>query len=131
VLRSPYEPQARTGKKRELSWFGYRIHMTETCEAPTPEEPHPLHVVVQVQTTVENRQDVEQTPSIQQELAQAELLPSDQIVDAGYVAAELLVSRPMESGCWVRSWPTTEGRAKAGKGFDAAHGSRSLGSSKP
>jgi DDE family transposase len=123
VVRSPYDAQARTGKKRELVWLGYRVHMTETCDAPTPEVPHPLHLVIQVQTTVANVQDVEQTASIQQGLAQAELLPSEQLVDTGYVDADLLVSSQQTYGIRLlgpvlsdNSW-----QAKADKGFDAAH----------
>jgi transposase len=132
VVRSPYDTEARTGKKRELVWLGYKVHMTETCDAPTPEAPHPLHLVIQVQTTVANAQDVEQTASIQQDLAQAELLPSEQLVVTSYVDADLLVSSQQNYGIRLvgpvlsdNSW-----QAKADKGFDAAHGSRSIGSSK-
>jgi transposase len=32
VLRSPYDPEARTGKKRETAWLGYKVHLTETCD---------------------------------------------------------------------------------------------------
>jgi transposase len=31
MIRSPYDPEARTGKKRELVWLGYKVHVTETC----------------------------------------------------------------------------------------------------
>ena len=31
IIRSPYDPEARTGKKREMTWFGYKVHLTETC----------------------------------------------------------------------------------------------------
>jgi hypothetical protein len=31
IIRPPYDPEARTGKKRELTWFGYKVHLTETC----------------------------------------------------------------------------------------------------
>ncbi len=32
VIRSPYDPEARTGKKREIVWLGYKVHLTETCQ---------------------------------------------------------------------------------------------------
>lgn len=119
VLRSPYDPEARTGKKRETTWLGYKVHLTETCDA-SPEVPH---LIVQVETTVANVQDVEVTATIQQELAQAELLPEEQIVDTGYVDADLLVSSQQDHGIQLvgpvlsdNSW-----QAKAGKGFEAAH----------
>jgi len=119
VLRSPYDTEARTGKKRDLSWLGYKVHFTETCET-SPDVPH---LIVQVQTTVANVQDVEVTATIQQELAQAGLLPQEHIVDTGYIDAELLVSSQQDHAIKLvgpvlsdNSW-----QAKAGHGFDAAH----------
>lgn len=123
VLRSPYDPEARSGKKRETVWFGYKVHLTETCDASTAGSPQRPQLIVQVQTTVANVQDVEVTATIQQELAQADLLPQEQIVDTGYVDAELLVSSQQDYGLKLvgpvlsdNSW-----QAHAGKGFDAAH----------
>ncbi len=123
VLRSPYDTEARTGKKRETVWLGYKVHLTETCDADSPETPEVPHLIVQVQTTVANIQDVEVTAAIQQELAQADLLPQEQIVDTGYVDAELLVSSQQDYGIKLlgpvlsdNSW-----QAKADNGFDAAH----------
>jgi transposase len=94
VLRSPYDVEARTGKKRETTWLGYKVHLTETCDA-SPQVPH---LIVQVQTTVANVQDVQVTETIQQDLAQAELLPQEQMVDSGYVDAQLLVSSQQDYG---------------------------------
>lgn len=109
----------RTGKKRDTTWLGYKVHLTETCET-SPDVPH---LIVQVQTTVANVQDVEVTAPIQQNLAQADLLPEEQLVDTGYVDAELLVSSQQDYGIKLvgpvlsdNSW-----QAKAGNGFDAAH----------
>ena len=34
VIRSPYDPEAQTGKKRETTWLGYKVHLTETCGEP-------------------------------------------------------------------------------------------------
>jgi transposase len=123
VLRSPYDTQARSGKKRETVWLGYKVHLTETCDADSPAPPEVPHLIVQVQTTVANVQDVEVTAAIQQELAQADLLPQEQIVDTGYIDAELLVSSQQDYGIKLvgpvlsdNSW-----QAKADNGFDAAH----------
>jgi transposase len=38
VIRSPYDPEARTGKKRETIWFGYKVHLTETCDLERSEQ---------------------------------------------------------------------------------------------
>jgi transposase len=87
-LDSPYEPEARYGAKRGLSWSGYKVHLTETCDDDLP------HLLTQVETTIATAADIEQLAAIQQGLAEADLLPSQQLVDAGYVRARnLLTSR--------------------------------------
>src|SRR6266496_1058465 len=73
VLRSPYDPEARTGKKRETVWLGYKVHLTETCALETMEQAQGRtlpHLITDVQTTVANVQDVELTQVIQEDLAQ-------------------------------------------------------------
>jgi transposase len=126
IIRSPYDPEAQTGKKREETWLGYKVHVTETCAVETSEETLASLVpqlIVQVQTTVANVQDVEMTASIQEQLAQSHLVPDEQIVDTGYVDAELLVQSQQLHGIRLvgpvlsdNSW-----QAKADKGFDVAH----------
>ena len=39
-ISSPYDPEARYGKKRDISWTGYKAHLTETCD------PETLHVIL-------------------------------------------------------------------------------------
>src|SRR5437764_4778966 len=126
IIRSPYDPQAQTGKKRDQTWLGYKVHFTETCALQESEQEQAKsipHLIVQVQTTVAPVQDVEVTATIQEELAKRDLLPQEQIVDTGYVDAELLVSSQQKHGIKLvgpvladNSW-----QAKAGKGFDLAH----------
>ncbi|OLE46119.1 MAG: hypothetical protein AUI36_22145 [Cyanobacteria bacterium 13_1_40CM_2_61_4] len=122
IILSPYDPEARTGKKREMTWLGYKAHLTETCVAPEAAGTIP-QLIVQVQTTVANVQDVEVTAPIQEDLAQHDLLPEEQIVDTGYVDADLLVSSQEQYGIRLlgpvlsdNSW-----QSKASKGFDVAH----------
>jgi transposase len=101
IIRSPYDPEARTGKKRETTWFRYKVHLTETCALETTEDrqAHAMpQLIVAVQTTVANVQDVEMTQVIQKDLAQHHLLPAEQLVDTGYVDAELLVSSQQTYG---------------------------------
>src|SRR6266702_2189682 len=45
LINSPYDPDARYGAKRDLTWVGYKVHLTETCD------PDELHVVTHVETT--------------------------------------------------------------------------------
>lgn len=123
IIRSPYDLEARTGKKRETIWLGYKVHLTETCALETTEDAQANilpQLITDVQTTLANVQDVEMTHSIQENLAQHHLLPDEQIVDTGYVDAELLVSSQQNYGITLlgpvlsdNSW-----QAKADKGFD-------------
>jgi transposase len=101
IIRSPYDPQAQTGKKRDQTWLGYTVHFTETCalQESEQEQARPIpHLIVQVPTTVAPVQDVEVTATIQEELAKRDLLPEEQLVDTGYVDAELLVSSQQQHG---------------------------------
>jgi transposase len=126
IIRSPYDPEARTGKKRETTWLGYKVHLTETCALERTEDAQANilpQLITDVQTTVANVQDVEMTATIQEELAQHHLLPDEQIVDTGYVDADLLVSSQQNYGITLvgpvlsdNSW-----QSKAGQGFDVAH----------
>jgi transposase len=120
IIRSPYDTEAESGKKRETVWLGYKVHLTETCAM---EEENRPQLIVQVQTTVAPVQDVEVTATIQEKLVKRDLKPSQQIVDTGYVDADLLVSSQEQHGIELvgpvlsdNSW-----QAKEGKGFDAAH----------
>ncbi len=82
---SPYDTEARYGKKRHTTWIGYKVHLTETCDQDR------VHLITNVQTTEAHLADVGQTDSIHQSLADKELLPKEHLVDAGYVDGTLLV----------------------------------------
>jgi transposase len=126
IIRSPYDPEAQSGKKRDTVWLGYKVHVTETCALEGEEAPEVSqrpHLIVQVHTTVAPVQDVEVTACIQEALAQQNVLPEEQFVDTGYVDADLLVSSQQDYGIRLvgptladNSW-----QARAGQGFDAAH----------
>ncbi|MFC1961054.1 IS1182 family transposase [Chloroflexota bacterium] len=85
-IRSPFDTEARYCTKRQAGWVGYKVHLTETCTADEPS------IITQVTTTVATVQDCQTTTEIQDQLAAADLLPSEQLVDAGYVDAERLLS---------------------------------------
>jgi len=85
LIRSPYDVEARFSRKRTTTWVGYKVHLSETCEADQP------HLITQVATTVSTEADSTTLPQIQQGLADKSLLPSQQLVDTAYVSAELLV----------------------------------------
>jgi transposase len=119
VIRSPYDAEARTGKKRERVWLGYKVHLTETCDA----ESQTPQLVTHVETTPACITDVEMTAVIHEGLTQQDLLPDEHVVDSGYVDGDLLSQSQQTYGLLLlgpaladNSW-----QAKAGKGFDAAH----------
>jgi transposase len=78
-MDSPYDPDARYGNKRSITWTGYKVHLTETCDR------NEVHLITNVETTQAHFSDVDQTEPIHQSLEQKRLLPRDHIVDAGYV----------------------------------------------
>jgi transposase len=86
LLQSPDDLDARFGTKRETSWVGYRVHLTETCDADTP----PL--ITQVATVPAPTADVAMTDVIEADLAERALLPAAHLLDAGSGSAEHLVA---------------------------------------
>jgi transposase len=86
TLRSPYDHEAHYGHKRDLSWFGYKVHFTETCDEDLP------HLITHVMTTDATLTDMEQVEEIHHNLSPRDLLPATHLVDAGYVDASLLLT---------------------------------------
>jgi transposase len=62
ALRSPYDPEAHYGKKRGVSWLGYKVHFTETCDLDLP------RLITHVETTPAPVQDVSVTTPIYEAL---------------------------------------------------------------
>jgi transposase len=116
LLHSPYDVDARYGGKRMTNWVGYKVHLTESCEDDQP------HLITHVLTTEATTQDYEVAAPIQADLAQKALLPSEHLLDAGYVDAELLVQSQEEYQVTVTG-PVLEDhswQAKEQSGYDLA-----------
>jgi transposase len=94
-IGSPYDTEARYGKKRETTWVGYKVHLTETCDEQTP------HLITHVATSIAPSADDSVTLKIHEDLKQRELLPSDHWLDAGYVTGKNLVNSSQEFGVQV------------------------------
>ncbi len=86
LIQSPYDLDARYCTKRDTQWVGYKTHVSETCDEGYPD------LMTQVLTTLSTTPDCVMGPTIQQDLAQRDLLPGTHLVDTGYVDAALLVS---------------------------------------
>jgi transposase len=116
TLRSPYDPEAQYGHKRDQSWYGYKVHCTETCDERAP------HLITHVVTTAATATDVEQTGAIHQALGDRGLAPSEHLLDAGYVDAELILQSRDRHGVTVIG-PVSRNvqwQAKAQEGYDLA-----------
>jgi transposase len=84
-IESPYDADARYRHKRDTSWTGYMVHVSETCEPTAP------HLLTHVHTTPASVHEAQCTTPIQQALLDKELPPREHFVDAAYISADLLV----------------------------------------
>jgi transposase len=84
-ISSPYDHDARYSQKRGLTWIGYKIHITESCDADLP------HLITNVETTTATTSDDAVTERIHEALKQRDLLPAIHLTDTGYIDAELLI----------------------------------------
>lgn len=116
MICTPYDPQARYSRKREMNWIGYKVHLTETCEADEP------HLITHVETTEATQPDSTVVDTIHADLYAHQLLPDEHIVDNGYITASTLVSSQQQQVDLLgpvnldNSW-----QAKAEAGFDISH----------
>src|SRR6266540_1543678 len=116
LISSPYDPDARYGKKRNTEWTGYKVHLTETCDDDTP------NLLTDITTTPASTSDFTVLPTIQDHLDARKVTPAEQIVDSGYMSAEHLLTSGADHRIDLigpaaedHSWQT-----KAANGFGAA-----------
>jgi len=116
LIRAPYDPEARSGKKCETEWTGYKVHITATCDDEPP------NLITDVSTTPATPPDFALRPTMQAQLAARQRTPREQIVDVGSVTADHLWTSRTEHGRDLmgpamhdRSW-----QGQAGNGFAAA-----------
>jgi transposase len=116
LIASPYDPEARYSTKREVEWVGYKVHLTETCDAGMP------HLLVNVETTPATTPDDHMLAVVHASLEPRELLPAEHLVDKGYTDSQVLVESQRTYGVTLigpvaddPSW-----QARAGAGFDKA-----------
>jgi transposase len=92
AIGSPYGTEARYGIKRGMGWRGYKAHFTETCEPDRP------HLIVHVATTVAATTDVDTIAARHADLASADLLPDEHLVDAGYTSVDHVLAARADHG---------------------------------
>jgi transposase len=85
LTTSPYDLDARNGKKRATFWTGYKVHFTQTCDEEAPQ------LITHVETTPAPLSDEGVLCAIHDDLAEKDLLPEQHLVDSGYVTIANLV----------------------------------------
>lgn len=111
---SPYELEARYSRKRQTTWVGYKVHLTEICDAHRP------HLITHVQTTPATTADGDLTPDIHQVLHNKGLSPDEHLVDSAYLDASLLVESLQQHQIELLGpvLPDTSWQAQSSDGFD-------------
>ena len=102
IIHSPYDTEARFSIKRQTEWFGYKVHLTETCEDDQP------NLITHVETTPATTQDVQMTDLIHQALEAKNLLPSEHFLDRGYVDTDILI----DSQLWTNNHKDNAGNPR-------------------
>jgi transposase len=116
-ISSPYDDEARYSKKRSTTWVGYKVHLSETCDKDSP------HLITHVATTPAPQADEAMVDPIHADLEQEHLLPSQHLLDSGYITSQTLARSQKDYGIEVIG-PTRadcKWQASVSKGFDSSH----------
>jgi len=117
---SPYDVQARSARKRDTDWLGYKSHLTETCD----EGPDALHLIVHVETTLATTEDHEVVAPLLEQERKLGRAPEEMYVDMGYTSGPLLVqqaslgTRLIGPVATSSSWQQREQRGFAAQDFE-------------
>jgi transposase len=116
AIETPHDDEARYSYKRDTTWRGYKVHLTETCDLERP------HLITHVLTTPATTQDCVQLDDLHAALAAKGLLPAEHLVDAGYPSASNLVTSQRDYGVDVIApvRADTSWQARAGQGYAVA-----------
>ena len=91
-IGTPHDPDAHYARKNAAGWVGYKVHLTETCDADTP------RIITHVQTSTAPVNDEHATRPTHLALERKGLLPAQHFVDTGYISAGILVSTQQRFG---------------------------------
>jgi transposase len=112
LITSPYDLEARYSTKRGNSWVGYKVHLTESCDADVP------RLITNVETTPATTPEDNMVEVVHRSLKCRNLLPSEHLVDKGYTDAKVLVASRREHGIEivgpVAQDPSWQSRDEAG-----------------
>ncbi|MBK8987689.1 MAG: IS1182 family transposase [Chloroflexi bacterium] len=115
-ITSPYELEARCSSKRDITWTGYKVHLTETCGADSP------NLIINVETRTSTEPDHAVTGIIHDHLARKEILPAEHYVDQGYMSVEHLVQADKDYGLnLMGAVPNDNSWQVRQQGYDSRH----------
>lgn len=86
AITTPHDPDVRYATKRDKSWEGGKVHVTETADEDQP------HLVTDIRTAPAPSPDFGVTDAVQETLATKGLLPGEHLADSGYVTGEALAT---------------------------------------
>lgn len=116
LISSPYDPDARYSQKRQCQWTGYKVHLTESCDADAP------HLITDVETTPATTTDCACTQAIESRLVARALAPAEHLVDTGYTASEHLLSSQQHGITLLGPVADdTSWQARSATGYDVGH----------
>jgi transposase len=115
LINSPYDLDARYGKKRTTLWVGYKVHFTQTCDEDAPQ------LITHVQTTPAPISDEGVLCAIHTGLAEKDLLPEHHLVDSGYVTSANLVKTSSDYGVDLVGPTLKTHWYQAETGYDLTH----------
>jgi transposase len=113
-LATPTDPESRGARRGEISWGGYKIHLTETCDEGAP------RIVTHVGTAPAPEQDAEAVSPTHEALAARDLLPALHLVDGAYMEPRSLLEAHERFGVNLvgPAMRNTGWQAREGNGFD-------------
>jgi len=99
-IQTPHDPDARYSRKREFTWIGGKVQVTETDDADYP------HLITDIQATSSADTDYRALPAIQDRLQHRACLPAQQYVDSAYVSGPNLAASGQKAIDLVGPVPT-------------------------
>jgi transposase len=115
-ITSPYELEARTSTKRDTTWTGYKVHLTETCDADSP------NLIINVETRISTEPDHTVTGIIHDHLALKDCLATEHFVDQGYTSVDHLVQAREKYGVELMGAVPDDNSWQAHReGYDSRH----------
>src|SRR5918997_1955167 len=116
-ITSPYDVDARYATKRDITWVGYTVPVSEPCDAD-----HPT-ILTDVTTTPSTTLDHHVTQALQTTLVEQGLPPGTHLLDTGDVDAENVGVGQAAHGIAICGPlpPDTSWQAQAAEGYDASH----------